>query len=168
MVGVDRYGKDDFLFAQEHLRILSGLYGVLRSLDLLQPYRLEMVTRLATDRGKNLYAFWGDLISGQLRDTLDGQDNPLLVNLASDEYFKAVQPDNLNCPVVKVSFKEIKNNVAWVIAIHAKRARGLMVNFVIRRRVTNPEMLKNFSDGGYLYSMDLSTETEWVFTRSGQ
>jgi len=165
---VDRYVKGDFLFAQENLRILSGLYGVLRPLDLMQPYRLEMATRLATDRGKNLYAFWGDLISGQLRGTLGRQENPLLVNLASDEYFKAVQAENLNCPVVKVSFKEIKNNVARVIAIHAKRARGLMVDFVIRRRVINPEMLKNFSGGGYLYSMDLSTEKEWVFTRSWQ
>ncbi len=167
-IAVDGYSEDDFLFVQEHLRILSGLYGVLRPLDLMQPYRLEMATRLATDRGKNLYAFWGDLITGKLRNTLENRKNPVLINLASDEYFKALQPDALHCPVVKISFKEIKNNVPRIIAIHAKRARGMMVDFVIRHRLSDPEMLKNFSIGGYTYCVDLSTEKEWVFTRSGQ
>ncbi len=167
-IAVDDYREDDFLFAQQHLRILSGLYGVLRPLDLMQPYRLEMATRLATDRGKTLYAFWGDLITDRIGNTLEEQENPLLVNLASDEYFKALQPDHLHCPVVKIAFKEIRNNVARIIAIHAKRARGMMVDFVIRHRITDPEMLKNFSSGGYTYSMDLSTEKEWVFTRSGK
>ncbi|HEB69543.1 MAG TPA: peroxide stress protein YaaA [Desulfobulbus sp.] len=165
-IAVDDYRGEDFFFAQKHLRILSGLYGVLRPLDLIQPYRLEMATRLATDRGKNLYGFWGDLITGQLRNALEGQDNPLLINLASDEYFKALQPEGLHCPVVKISFKEIKNNRPRVIAIHAKRARGMMVDFIIRRRVTDPEMLKNFSHSGYTYCPDLSMEKEWVFTRS--
>ncbi len=167
-MAVDDYSEEDFLFAQEHLRILSGLYGVLRPLDLMQPYRLEMAVRLAGDRGKNLYAFWGDLITGQLRSILEGQDNPLLINLASDEYFKAVRIKNLGLPVLKISFKEIKNNLPRVIAIHAKRARGMMVDFVIRHRVSDPEMLKNFSSGGYMYCADFSTETEWVFTRPGQ
>lgn len=167
-IAIDDCSEEDFLFAQEHLRILSGLYGVLRPLDLMQPYRLEMATRLATGRGKNLYAFWGNLITEQLRAALVEQENPLLINLASDEYFKAVRPGNLGCPVVKIAFKEIKNSVPRVVAIHAKRARGMMVDYVIRRRINEPERLKKFSGGGYRYSMDLSTEKEWVFTRSGE
>lgn len=164
---VDRYTEEDFTFAQDHLRILSGLYGVLRPLDLMQPYRLEMATKLATKQGGTLYSFWNGLITEQLRNTLGRQKNAVLVNLASDEYFKALQPDNLGCPVLKISFKEEgRNGKPRVIAVHAKRARGMMVDFVIRHRLARVEMLKNFTSTGYLYSGDLSTEKEWVFLRA--
>jgi len=162
---IDQYTEEDFLFIQDHLRILSGLYGVLRPLDLMQPYRLEMATKLVSEQGATLYSFWQGVITNQLREVLSSQNNPVLVNLASDEYFKALQPDGLGCPVLKVSFKEIKNNKPRVIAIHAKRARGMMVDFVIRNRLTEVEKLKDFSMAGYRYTDELSSNKEWVFNR---
>lgn len=159
------YTKEDFDFAQQHLRILSGLYGVLRPLDLIQPYRLEMATPLPTDQGKNLYAFWNGLITRNLDKTLSRQRHSLLINLASDEYFKAIHAEHLGCPVLKIVFKEIRNGTARIVAIHAKRARGLMVDFVLRNRITEPEMLKNFFRAGYRYDNEASTEKEWIFFR---
>lgn len=167
-LAVDRYGQDDFLFAQDHLRILSGLYGVLRPLDLMQPYRLEMATRMDTGRKKTLYAFWNNRITDQLNTALAGRETRLLVNLASDEYFKAVHVKNLHCPVLKISFKEIKNGKARTIAIYAKRARGMMVDFVIRHHLSGLESLRKFSRAGYRYSRKLSTEREWVFSRGSK
>ena len=164
-LATDQYTEDEFLFAQEHLRILSGLYGVLRPLDLMQPYRLEMATRLANAQGKSLYRYWQGIISDELRRDLLGQDNPVVVNLASDEYFKVLRPYDLGCPVLKISFKEMKNDTLRVVAIHAKRARGLMVDEVIRRRLTDVEELKTFSRAGYQYSDELSSNKEWVFSR---
>jgi cytoplasmic iron level regulating protein YaaA (DUF328/UPF0246 family) len=164
-LAVDRYGQEDFLFAQDHLRILSGLYGVLRPLDLMQPYRLEMATKLATSRATTLYAFWNGVITDHLNTALAVRKTRVLVNLASDEYFKAVHLKNLHYPVLKISFKEIKNGKARVIAIHAKRARGMMVDFVIRHHVSDLESLKKFSRAGYRYSPEFSTEKEWVFSR---
>jgi cytoplasmic iron level regulating protein YaaA (DUF328/UPF0246 family) len=165
-LNVDQYEQKDFLFAQDHLRILSGLYGVLRPLDLMQPYRLEMATKLAVRDTKTLYAFWRRLITDHLNSIICGQQARVLVNLASDEYFKAVQVKNLQYPVLKISFKEIKNGKARVIAIYAKRARGMMVDYVIRYHVSVPESLKKFSRAGYKYSGELSTQREWVFIRS--
>ncbi len=167
-LAVDRYGQDDLLFAQDHLRILSGLYGVLRPLDLMQPYRLEMATKMDTSRGKTLYAFWNNRITDHLNTALAGRKTRVLVNLASDEYFKAVHVKNLHCPVLKISFKEIKNGKTRTIAIYAKRARGMMVDFVIRRHVSELESLKKFSRAGYRYSRRLSTEREWVFSRGSE
>jgi cytoplasmic iron level regulating protein YaaA (DUF328/UPF0246 family) len=164
-LAIDQYTEEDFLFIQNYLRILSGLYGVLRPLDLIQPYRLEMATRNIGEQGRNLFEFWGDALTIQLRNTLSLQENPVLVNLASDEYFKALQPRALGCPVLKVSFKEIKNNTPRVIAIHAKRARGMMVDFVIRNRLTEVERLKDFSMAGYQYTNEFSSNKEWVFIR---
>jgi len=131
----------------------------------MQPYRLEMATKNVGEQGKDLYGFWQDSLADQLREVLSSQMNPVLVNLASDEYFKALQPECLGCSVLKVSFKEINNNKPRIIAIHAKRARGIMVDFVLRNRLTGVERLKDFSMAGYKYTDELSSTEEWVFTR---
>ncbi len=159
------YSGEDFRFAQHHLRIFSGLYGLLRPLDLMQPYRLEMATRLTTDHGQNLYKYWGDKITEHLRTLLADEGNPVLVNLASDEYFKVVHSADFGCPILKISFKEIRNSQARVIGVYAKRARGMMVDYVIRHRISKPELLKKFDRGGYTYCEELSETTAWVFTR---
>ena len=167
-IQVSKYTDEDFHFAQDHLRIFSGLYGLLRPLDLIQPYRLEMATRLVTDKGKNLYNYWRDMITSHLRSLVADDNNGILVNLASEEYFKVVRPRELDCPILKISFKEIKNGKARVIAMHAKRARGMMVDYVITGRITNPELLKKFTRDGYNYCRELSTTEHWVFTRQPQ
>lgn len=164
-IDVDHYGEKEFTFAQDHLRILSGLYGVLRPLDLIQPYRLEMATKPTTIKQKSLYGFWDRRITEQLRNVLAWQEEQTLINLASDEYFKAVQTQELGFPVLKISFKEVKNGKPRVIAIHAKRARGMMVDFVLRNRLTEPQELKEFGEAGYSFSKEFSTTEEWVFTR---
>lgn len=162
-IQVDNYSKDDFTFAQNHLRILSGLYGLLKPLDLIQPYRLEMGTKLKTEKGKTLYDFWGAQITEALNTDLDS--DATLVNLASGEYFKAVQPQQLNSKVLNIVFKENKNGIYKVIGIHAKRARGLMVDYVIQNRIPEPEGLQTFDKEDYSFNPDLSTENEWVFCR---
>ncbi|HHB77211.1 MAG TPA: peroxide stress protein YaaA [Desulfobulbus sp.] len=167
-IQVAGYTKEDFHFAQNHLRIFSGLYGLLRPLDLMQPYRLEMATRLATDRGQTLYAYWRQRITEHLHSLVAGDRNSVLVNLASNEYFKVVRSADLGCSILKISFKEIKNGKAGVIAVYAKRARGMMVDYVISNRVSNPELLKKFDRGGYSYREELSNAREWVFTRKAQ
>ena len=164
-IAIHDYSKDDFAFAQQHLRILSGLYGLLKPLDLIQPYRLEMKTKLPNQRGKNLYQFWDDRITQQLKAALQGHKSKVLVNLASNEYYKSLQPDALEGEVVTPVFKENKDGKYKVVAIHAKRARGKMANFIIRQRVDQAEQLKTFSEGGYEYSDNLSSEKEWVFVR---
>ena len=162
---VDDYSPDKLAFAQSHLRILSGLYGVLRPLDLMQPYRLEMGTKLKNERGKDLYAFWGQKIAIALNQAMEGAPNPHLVNLASNEYFKAIDQEVLKATVLNIAFKENKGGAYKVIAIHAKRARGLMVDYAINHQIEDIEALKNFDIEGYRYNQDLSTETEWVFCR---
>lgn len=164
-IQVEKYDDDDLAFAQKHLRILSGLYGILRPLDLMQPYRLEMGTKLATDKGKNLYEFWGDQISTLLNDDLAEEAEPCLVNLASNEYFKSVNKKALKAKILNIAFKENKNGTYKVIGIHAKRARGLMVDFVIRERVQNVEQLKAFDTEGYTYREEHSKPDTWVFCR---
>jgi cytoplasmic iron level regulating protein YaaA (DUF328/UPF0246 family) len=165
-IQVDDYTDSDIQFAQAHLRILSGLYGLLRPLDLIQPYRLEMGIRLSGSWGKNLYEFWANAITDRINHELDHINGAkFLVNLASNEYFKAVRPGHLNAPVLHILFKEKKNHTLKIIGVHAKRARGLMVDFIIRHQITDPENLKAFTRSGYEWHPDHSTDTEWVFAR---
>ncbi len=157
--------KGGLAYAQDHLRILSGLYGLLRPLDVIQPYRLEMGVRLKTRRGANLYAFWGDRIAKALNLAAEGQADPTLVNLASQEYFASVDRKALTLPVVSCAFKERKGDELKIISFHAKKARGLMARYAIDQRVDRAEGLKDFKVGGYGFDPALSTDADWVFTR---
>lgn len=152
-------------FAQQHVRILSGLYGILRPLDLIQPYRLEMGTHLNTERGENLYKFWNNKINRKINTTLQNQKNPTLINLASQEYFKAIKPESLEGNIITPVFKEKKNNEYKTIAVYAKKARGAMTRFIIKEKIENPEALKTFEEDGYVFNNELSSKKEWVFTR---
>jgi len=151
----------DLDFAQKNVRMLSGLYGVLRPLDLIQPYRLEMGTKLSNAQGNNLYDYWGSGIS----EVLNEDEEKLIVNLASNEYFKAIDKNILKAQILDIVFKEKKNDTYKVIGIYAKRARGLMINYIIRNRLTDAEDLKDFSDEGYLYNQELSSDSTWVYVR---
>ena len=166
-VGLDAYqfSDDDFAFAQEHLRILSGLYGLLKPLDWIQPYRLEMGTKLKNERGNNLYDFWGGKITKSLNKQLQKLDSEVLVNLASNEYFKSVQPSDLKAQVVTPVFKDWKNDQYKIISFFAKKARGLMSAYIIRNRLSSVEQLKSFDSEGYVYNEAMSSERELVFTR---
>lgn len=157
--------KNDLKFSQKHLRILSGLYGLLRPLDLMQPYRLEMGTQLKNEKGKNLYEFWGSQITDKLNQELAGHRSKTLINLASNEYFKSVQPRQLDAEVITPGFKEKKNSEYKMIGIFAKKARGLMSRYLIKNRIDQPEDLKSFDLDDYRYNEKLSTENSWVFTR---
>lgn len=157
--------EDDFSYAQQHLRMLSGLYGLLRPLDLMQPYRLEMGTKLANARGKVLYAFWGTRISEWLNQALAEQGDDVLLNLASNEYFSAVKRNALNARVINVDFKDWKNGQYKIISFYAKKARGMMSRFVIQERINDPEQLKQFDVQGYYYSAEQSTTDHLVFLR---
>jgi len=152
-------------WAQGHLCVLSGLYGVLRPLDLMQPYRLEMGTRLPTERGKDLYAFWGDAVTDYLNTRLVDQADPVLVNLASQEYFKVVQPKRLRARVVECAFEDYKGGVYKIISFNAKRARGAMTRFAIEQRATRPEHLQDFDADGYRFQSGISTPERLVFRR---
>lgn len=162
-IGAAEFSPAELAFAQQHLRILSGLYGLLKPLELIQPYRLEMKTRLATPGAKDLYQFWGSKITELLGRELTGESH--LVNLASREYFKAVQPQLLPRPVLDLVFKTRTNGGYKVIAIHAKRARGLMVHFIISRRLVDIAALQDFQAEGYRYRADLSRPLQWVFCK---
>ena len=151
----------DLEFAQQSLRMLSGLYGVIRPLDLIAPYRLEMGTRLVNPKGKNLYEFWGDQISKVLND----DESEVIINLASNEYFKGIDKNALNAKIINIAFKEFKDDKYKIIGIYAKRARGLMVRYMIDNRLSVPEALKAFDVEGYQFSLDMSDDTTWVFTR---
>ena len=155
-------------YAQQHLRILSGLYGVLRPLDLMQPYRLEMGTSLANSRGKNLYQFWGSRISQELNQQLEQLKSDMVLNLASLEYFKAVDKKTLNAKVLNVEFKDFKNGQYKVISFFAKKARGLMARYVIEQKIDQVDGIKQFSSGGYQYSAVDSKVDKLVFTRMQQ
>lgn len=155
-------------WAQDHICLLSGLYGVLRPLDLMRAYRLEMGTRLPTSRGKNLYEFWGSKISEYLNAALaalPGKGEPIVLNLASEEYFKSVDTKVLNARVVQCVFQDHKNDAWKVISFNAKRARGLMARYVIENRVRKPEALQDFCSEGYAYTPDASTDNSLVFRR---
>lgn len=155
-------------WTNQHVVILSGLYGVLRPLDLMRPYRLEMGTRLATERGKNLYEFWDGQIADYLNQRLAEQKNPLIVNLASEEYFKAVKKDVLKYPVVQCVFKEERDGVYKIISFSAKRARGLMCRYAIENGIDDLEGLKQFNLEGYSYDEASSSEDSLVFLRPDQ
>lgn len=166
-VGLDAksLSENELLFAQEHLRILSGLYGVLRPLDLIQPYRLEMGIKLKNPKGKNLYEFWGTKLAELINKELAKQKEKTLINLASNEYYKAIKPKTIQGDIITPVFKESKGNGYKVITVYAKTARGLMSRFIIKNRIQHSEDLKAFDMDGYLFNQDLSTEKEWVFTR---
>jgi len=161
-IDVDHYDESDFEFAQKHLRILSGLYGLLKPLDLIQPYRLEMGTKLENKKGKNLYEFWDKKIAKAINTV--AQSEPI-INLASQEYFKAVDQKTLKSTLITIHFKEYKNDSYKVIGFFAKQARGMMTNFAIKNRLTNPHNLKRFNQEGYEYSENLSSKNDWVFVR---
>jgi cytoplasmic iron level regulating protein YaaA (DUF328/UPF0246 family) len=152
-------------WAQQHLCMLSGLYGVLRPLDLMQPYRLEMGTRLPTDRGQDLYAFWGDSITDYLNSRQAEERDPVVVNLASQEYFKAVKPKRLRARLVECVFEDYKSGVYKIISFNAKRARGAMARFAITQRATRPEQLQAFDVDGYRFQAGLSSSERLVFRR---
>ena len=156
---------DDIAFAQQHLRILSGLYGVLRPLDLMQPYRLEMGTKLANPQGKDLYAFWQDTITPLLNQQLASLNTDVVVNLASQEYFKAVKAKHLNGKVITPLFKDYKNGQYKIISFFAKKARGLMARYIIQHRLTRPDQLQQFDLAGYQFSAEQSSANELVFLR---
>ena len=167
-VGLDAGGfsAGDWAFACDHLAILSGLYGLLRPNDPILPHRLEMGTPLGNPRGKNLHAFWGDRISDAIAERLRGHADPRVINLASAEYFKAVRPGRLPGGVLTPVFKEPHAGGYRVVGIQAKRARGAMARFLIQNRLTAPEPLKGFTDGGYRFRADLSDDGQWVFVSS--
>ena len=162
------FSQDDFDFAQQHLRILSGLYGVLRPLDLMQAYRLEMGTKLDTGKDKNLYQFWDERISHKLNAAIDAQGDNVVVNLASNEYFKAVKPKALNAEIYTPVFQDCKNGQYKVISFFAKKARGMMARFIIQNRLTEVSQLKQFDTAGYKFSAIKSKGNELVFTREEQ
>ncbi|NRA59898.1 MAG: peroxide stress protein YaaA [Psychrobium sp.] len=166
-VGLDAetLSNDDLHYAQSHLRILSGLYGLLRPLDLMQAYRLEMGTKLDNSRGKNLYEFWGELITDTLNKTMSDNKTEILVNLASTEYFKAVKAKNIHAQIITPVFKDYKNGQYKIISFYAKKARGLMVRYMIDKRVSTPEQLTAFDYAGYQYDELASSPTSMVFTR---
>ena len=157
--------ETDLEWAQERLRILSGLYGVLRPKDAIQPYRLEMGTRLKTRKGSNLYDFWGDDIAKTLKSDLENQKTPAVVNLASNEYSKAAKLKTLGVPVITPDFKEEKDGKLRALMVYAKQARGSMARWIIDNRIEEPEALKDFNVGGYRFDAEGSTTDKWLFTR---
>jgi uncharacterized protein len=157
--------SDDLDWAQQHLRILSGLYGLLRPLDAIAPYRLEMGTRLKTRRGTSLYDYWGAKISKALNADLADSAEPVVVNLASTEYFSAVDKKALKARIVTCHFKEIKDGEARILSFYAKKARGMMARFAIEGRIDKPEGLKEFNVEGYQFDAAISKLNDWVFTR---
>jgi cytoplasmic iron level regulating protein YaaA (DUF328/UPF0246 family) len=152
-------------YAQSRIRILSGLYGMLRPLDLIHPHRLEMGTPLNTPRGKNLYDFWGDTIAKALNQTAGEQGAETLVNLASEEYFKSVKPKALGLPVITPLFEDWKNGKYKIISFYAKRARGLMARYAAVKGITDPQKLKKFNVDGYAYDKASSDDKTWIFRR---
>ena len=155
----------DLDWLHEHLGILSGLYGVLRPLDLMQPYRLEMGTKLPTAKGKNLYQFWGSTLAEHLDERASALGEPLIVNLASEEYFKSVDRKALKAPVLTCVFEERKGDQHKVVSFMAKRARGLMVRYAVEQRVSRPEQLQGFDTDGYQFAPVASSADRWVFRR---
>ncbi len=165
-MNIESFSDDDLNFTQDHLRILSGLYGLLRPLDLMQPYRLEMGTRLENERGKNLYEFWGSQITELLNKQLKETGSRTLVNLASNEYFKSVKPKEIKGQILTPVFKEKRDDGSYkIIGIYAKKARGMMSAFILKNKLDNVEQIKDFTEAGYVYNPELSNATDWVFCR---
>jgi cytoplasmic iron level regulating protein YaaA (DUF328/UPF0246 family) len=161
----DTFNADDLNFAQNHLRILSGLYGILRPLDLMQPYRLEMGTRLETEKAENLYSFWGDKITKALNDEIRKNQYKYVINLASQEYWQAVQPKKLRAGVINVEFHEERNGKISFVSFNAKRARGMMCHYIVKNKITNPELLKGFDYDGYYFAENLSNDQNFRFLK---
>jgi uncharacterized protein len=161
----DSFDDSDLNFAQDHIRILSGLYGILRPLDLMQEYRLEMGTELVTSRGKNLYEFWGDKITKALNNTIKTQSEDCVINLASQEYWKALQPKILKAKVIQVDFHEERDGKISFVSFNAKKARGMMCHFIIKNRLIDPESLKAFDYDGYYFSESLSGPNHFRFLK---
>ncbi|WP_421920494.1 peroxide stress protein YaaA [Marinifilum sp.] len=164
-IDADTFTEKDFEVAQEKLRILSGLYGVLKPMDLIQAYRLEMGKKLKNQKGANLYQFWGDKITKSINKDLKEYHHKHLINLASDEYFKSIKAKEINAEIITPAFKDLKNGQYKMISFFAKKARGLMTRFVIQNQITNPEDLKAFDLDGYIFNPNLSKENSPVFTR---
>ena len=165
--GLDMYhmDKETAIYVNEHLGILSGLYGVLKSLDLIQPYRLEMGTKLKNERGDNLYEFWGEAVTDTINARMADSDDKVLVNLASNEYFKVIKKKALNAEIITPRFEDEKNGQYKVISFYAKKARGLMVKYAADNKLTNAEQLKQFDLAGYYYVNELSDDKTWTFRR---
>lgn len=161
----DQYKKADYNYAQKHVRMLSGLYGVLRPLDLMQAYRLEMGTKLKTTHGKSLYDFWGSRITEALSDALSQQRGRQLINLASNEYFKSVRTEELDADIITPEFKDLKKGKYVIVSFYAKKARGMMVNYMVRNRSKKPDDLKGFDVAGYAFNEELSSGRTLTFTR---
>ncbi len=164
----ESFNANDFKFAQKHFRILSGLYGLLRPLDLMKAYRLEMGTKLKTDRGNNLYEFWGSTITDGLNSQLKKTKSHHLINLASNEYFKSVKAKELNAEIVTPEFKEFKNGDYKMIGIFAKKARGMLSRYIIKHRLSDVNDIKSFKEDGYSLNKKLSSENKMVFTRKNK
>lgn len=165
-LNAENFSKKDFQYAQDHFRILSGLYGILRPLDLIQPYRLEMGTKLENPNGKDLYNFWGDEISKKLNDTLKDHATKVILNCASIEYFKSVNNNPLDATIVSPVFKDTKNGQVKIISFFAKKARGMMARFVIQNRIDKPDDILKFNEAGYIYNQSESTLRKPVFIRA--
>ena len=165
-IRLDDYRTEENEYLQKHLRILSGLYGILRPFDLMQVYRLEMGCKLATHLGKNLYEFWGERITAEVKRILAGHTEAILVNLASTEYSRVLNMKSLPGSVLQVDFKERKGDAYRTVAIHAKRARGMMVDFAVKNRVKKSIELKAFQQDGYSFHPDLSSNEHYCFTRA--
>lgn len=157
--------NDDLAYAQDHLRILSGLYGLLRPLDLMQPYRLEMGIKLKTNKASDIYRFWGDSITEKLNEALKPMEKPVLINLASAEYFKVINKKKLAATIITPEFMEGKQGQYKSIVVYLKKARGMMSRFILKHQLTDPEDIKGFDEEGYLYNPRLSKGNNWIFTR---
>lgn len=165
--GLDMYhmDKETAIYVNEHLGILSGLYGVIKPLDLIQPYRLEMGTKLKNERGDNLYEFWGEEVTKTINARMADSEDKVLINLASNEYFKVIKKKALNAQIITPRFEDEKNGQYKVISFYAKKARGLMVKYAADNKLTNAEQLKEFDLAGYYYCADISDDKTWVFRR---
>lgn len=162
---IDQFNEADLMYMQDHLRILSGLHGLLRPLDLIQPYRLEMGTKLKYRRKTNLYEFWGDEITKALQLSLDSQDEKILINLASDEYFKSINRNKLKARIITPIFKDFKNGEYKFLSFFGKKARGMMARYILKNQIQSIENIKLFEDDGYFFNESLSEKDNIVFTR---
>jgi len=163
-INAQTFNGEQFDFAQDHIRILSGLYGLLKPLDLIQPYRLEMGTKLPIEKSKDLYQFWQNKITKQVNELVD-QNSGVLLNLASAEYFKAIDQSKFKGKIISPEFKDNKNGTYKIISFYAKKARGMMCRFMVENNITKPEEMKAFDMEGYYFNNELSKGDKWVFTR---
>ena len=164
-INIESYSEQDLFYLQDHLRILSALYGVLRPLDLIQPYRLEMGIQLKNERGNNVYEFWGNIINDNLNNLIKAKSYKYLINLASSEYFKVVKPSKINAKIITPFFMETRNTGYKTIVVYTKKARGLMTSFIVKNKITEAEEIKLFDLEGYMFNPSISDEYNWGFIR---